>query len=407
MAHIALVWELGTSYGHISALLPFATGLRQRGHEVLLALRELHNASSIVAGDMALLQAPVWLPQMTGLPEPPLNYSEILMRYGYFDASGLAGLVGAWRALFALHGSDVIVADHAPTALLAARSMGLAATSLGCGFYCPPRQIPMPNMRGWLNVPQQRLENSDARVLRSMNTVLAGYQTAPLASVSELFGIEENFLCTFAELDHYAQREPVRYWGASWNTSTGQQVAWPDGEGKRVFIYLEPHKRDFIGVMEAIAALGLRAIVCAPGIADDIRRKHENPRVIVSASPYRLDKLLAECDLFIGYAGHGMTAAMLMAGVPLLLLPNQLERFLLAARVAAIGAGIAVNPDVPPPDYPALIRMTLGAPGYREQARQFANRYGDFDQNAQREDIMDRIEAIADKAVIARKRASA
>lgn len=407
MSRIALVWELGTSYGHLSALLPFALKLRQRGHEVMLALRELHYAGSILAEKIPLFQAPVWLPQMTGLPDPPLNYSEILMRYGYFNADGLAGLVGAWRSLFALHGSDAIVADHSPTALLAARSMGLAATTLGSGFYCPPQRNPMPNMRAWLDVPQQRLENSDARVLAAMNSVLAGYKAKLLASVSELFATEENFICTFAELDHYAQREPVKYWGASWNTTSGREVSWPEGEGKRAFIYLEPHQRDFSGVMEAVTALGMRAIICAPGISDDMRRKYENPRTVVSASPYRLDKLLAACDLFIGYAGHGMTATMLMAGVPLLLLPTQLERFLLAMRVAAMGAGIAVNPDAPPPDYTALVRMLLDAPGYREQARQFAKRYGDFDQNRQQEDIVDRIEAIAEEAIAARKKVRA
>jgi len=407
MSRIALVWELGTSYGHISALLLFARKLRQRGHEVVLVLRELHNASGILGDGIPLLQSPIWLPQLTGLPEPPLNYSEILMRYGYFHADGLAGLVGAWRSLFALHGSDTVVADHSPTALLAARSMGLAAATLGSGFYCPPRRTPMPNMRAWLDVPRERLEHSDALVLNSMNKVLARYKVKPLASVGELFAIEENFICTFAGLDHYPQREPVKYWGACWNVDTGQEVAWPDGSGKRVFVYLEPHQRDFAGVLEAVAALGLRAIVCAPGVSDDMRRRYENPRTLVSSNLFRLDRLLAECDLFIGYAGHGMTATMLMAGVPLLLLPTQLERFLLATRVASMGAGIAVNPDAPPPDYPALIRMMLDVPGYREQARQFATKHADFDQNEQQENIVTRIEEIAIAAIAARKQAKA
>jgi UDP:flavonoid glycosyltransferase YjiC (YdhE family) len=395
MSRIAFVWELGSSYGHISVLLPFARRLKQRGHDVVLVLRELHNVSGILGDEIPILQAPLWLPQLNGLPEPPLNYSEILMRYGYFNADGLAGLVSAWRSLFALHGSDVIVADHSPTALLAARSMGLAATTLGTGFYFPPRQTPMPNMRTWLNVPHGRLENSDTLVLNNMNTLLATHKVKPLVSVSELFGIEENFLCTFAELDHYSQREPVKYWGACWNMEMGQEVSWPDGEGKRVFVYLEPQSRDFANVLEAIAVLGLRAIVCAPGISDDLRRKYENQRIIVSTKPFRLDKLLAECDLAIGYAGHGMTVGMLMAGVPLLLLPTQLERFLLAMRVAATGAGIAVNPEALLPDYPALIRMMLDAPGYRENARLFAKKYAGFNQNEQQENIVARIEEIA------------
>jgi UDP:flavonoid glycosyltransferase YjiC (YdhE family) len=407
MSRIAFVWELGSSYGHISVLLPFARRLKQRGHDVVLVLRELHNVSGILGDGIPILQAPLWLPQLNGLPEPPLNYSEILMRYGYFNADGLVGLVSAWRSLFALHGSDVIVADHSPTALLSARSMGLAATTLGTGFYFPPRQTPMPNMRTWLNVPRGRLENSDMLVLNNMNTVLAAHKVKPLVSVSELFGIEGNFLCTFAELDHYSQREPAKYWGACWNMEMGQEVSWPDGEGKRVFVYLEPQSRDFASVLEAIAVLGLRAIVCAPGISDDLRRKYENPRIIVSTKPFRLDKLLAECDLAIGYAGHGMTAGMLMAGVPLLLLPTQLERFLLAMRVAAMGAGIAVNPETPPPDYVTVIRSMLDAPGYRENARLFAKKYADFDQSGQQENIVARIEEIAIEEIAAREQVRA
>lgn len=395
MSRIAFVWELGTSYGHISLLLPFARKLRQRGHDVVLVLRELHNANAILGDEIPILQAPIWLPRLTGLPEPPLNYSEILMRYGYFDADGLAGLVSAWRSLFALHGSDVIVADHSPTALLASRSMGLAATSLGSGFYCPPRRTPMPNMRAWLNVPRNRLENSDALVLDNMNKVLATHKIKPLASVSELFGIEENFISTFAEMDHYPQREPARYWGACWNMEMGQEVAWPNGEGKRVFVYLNPQSRDFAKVLEAIAALGQRAIVCAPGISDNQRRLYENPRIIVSAKPFRLDRLLADCDLAIGYAGHAMTAGMLMAGVPLLLLPGHLEQFLLAARVEAMGAGIAVNPESPPPDFVEVIRRMLDAPGYREMACLFAKKYAGFSQDEQQENIVARIEEIA------------
>ena len=171
--------------------------MAQRGHEVVLVLRELYNTSVILGDGIPPLQAPKWLPQLNGLPEPPLNYSEILMRYGYFNADGLAGLIGAWRSLFAL------------------------------------------------NVLRERLENSDALVLNSMNKVLASYNVRPLANVSELFGVEENFICTFAELDHYSQREPVKYWGASWITDMGPEVSWPEGEGKCVFVYLEPHERDF------------------------------------------------------------------------------------------------------------------------------------------------------------------
>ena len=395
MSRIAFVWELGTSYGHISVLLPFARMLKQRGHDVVLVLRELHNTSGMLSDGIPILQAPMWLLQAKGLSNPPLNYSEILMRYGYLNADGLAGLVSAWRALFKLHACDVIVADHSPTALLAARSMGLAATALGTGFYFPPRQTPLPNMRPWLKVPIKRLENSDALVLNNMNAVLSAHQAPPLASMNDLFEIEENFLCTVAELDHYQQREPSNYWGPCYNMEMGQAVAWPDGAGKCVFVYLEPQSRDFAKVLGAIAALGLRAIVCAPGISEKLRQQCASPSMIISAKPFRIDTLLAECDLAIGYAGHGMTAGMLLKGIPLLLFPTHLERFLLSTRVADMGAAIIVNSEAPPPDFAITIGKLLKEPSYRESARRFAKKYADFNQSKQQKGIVARIEEIA------------
>ncbi|MDZ4202106.1 MAG: hypothetical protein U1C96_08200 [Gallionella sp.] len=394
MSRIAFVWELGSSLGHLSVLLPFARKLKQRGHDVVIVLRELQNVGSLFE-EIPVLQAPLCLYQPKGLAEPPLSYSEILVRFGYSDAKGLAGLVGGWRALFALHNSDLIVADHSPTALLAAHSMGLAATTLGSGFYLPPSQNPLPNMRSWLNVPRERLEGSDAHVLTVMNTVLSTCGAKPLSAVYELFKTVENFLCTFAELDHYPQREPSKYWGACYNLKMGQAAAWPNDAGLRVFVYLDPNGRDFINVLEALTVLGCCAFVCAPGIAGKLRQQYESPRITISAQPFRLDKLQKNCDLAIGYAGHAMTAGMLMAGVPLLLLPRQLEQFLLATRVAALGGAITVNPDAPPPDYLAVIRMLVEEPAYRAAAKRFASQYADFNQQDQQEKIVDRIEQIA------------
>ena len=112
MSRIVFAWELGSSYGHISRLLPFARKLKKRGHEVLLVLRELQNVGNLSVDELPVLQAPLWIYPPKGLSEPPLNYSEILLRYGYLDAGGLAGLVQAWRSLFTLHCSDVVVADR-------------------------------------------------------------------------------------------------------------------------------------------------------------------------------------------------------------------------------------------------------------------------------------------------------
>lgn len=395
MSRIAFVWELGSAYGHISLLLPFAKRLKARGHDVVLVSRELQNAGNLDNESIPILQSPLCLNPHRGLPERSLSYSDILLRYGYINAEGLTGLVGAWRSLFSLHGTDLIVADHSPTALLAARSMGLKATTLGTGFCLPPRLAPLPNMRPWLNVPRARLEAVDAHVLNSMNTVLTAHKAKPLGSVGELFETDANFLCTFPELDHYPQRAAAEYLGACYNFGMGQEVAWPEGTSKRVFVYLDPLSRDFDQVLQTLTLLGHAAIVCAPGISDDGLRKFGSSRIVISGKPYRLEKLLKACDLVICNAGHAMTAGMLTAGIPLLMLPNHLEQFLLGIRVAATGAGVMVNPDAPPPDYAAVIRTLLETNNYRAAAQHFAAQHADFDQQAQQERIVTTIEEIA------------
>ena len=233
--------------------------------------------------------------------------------------------------------------------------------------------------------------------------MVASNQAEPLTCMGDLFKVEEHFLCTFAELDHYPQRGQSAYWGATSNTKMGQDVAWPDGQGKRIFVYLEPHTRDFGKVLETLSALGHRAIICAPGLSDKLCRQYANPRTIISSKPFRIDALLADCDLVIGNAGHGMTAGMLLAGVPQLLFPTHLDRFLLTSRVTAMGAGIAVSNAGQPPDYAAVINKLLEVPGYRESARRFAKKYDSFNQAEQQEHIVARIEKTAIEKIAARQ----
>lgn len=395
MSRIVFAWELGTGYGYISQLLPFARELKKRGHEVSLAVRELHHLYRILDNrGIPVLQAPLWMPSVQGLPEPPLNYAEILLRFGYHDPQGLAGVVSAWRALFMLYRADMLVASHAPTALLAARTLGIKSSTLGTGFHLPPG-APTPNMRPWALVPPERLESSDAIVLKTVNTILQSCGKPSFFSLADWFDVDENFLCTFPELDHYATRQNACYQGVAFDADLGRHITWPQGEGKRILVYMGAGLRDFVAVVTALKALKLRAIVFALGISDKQRKELANDNIIVTGDPIHLDGVLDQCDLAICHAGHGTTARMLLAGVPLLLFSSHLEQYLLARRVQEMGAGCVVNLEEPAPDFNDLVSRMLEQPGYREAAAAFASRHSGFSHDAQVEAICSRIEAIA------------
>src|SRR5207247_7586835 len=61
--------------------------------------------------------------------------------------------------------------DHAPTAMLAARGLGIRSALLGPGFASPPRTSPMPSIRPWLETPEAQLAEREKRVVSTINGV--------------------------------------------------------------------------------------------------------------------------------------------------------------------------------------------------------------------------------------------
>ncbi len=427
MARILCAWELGGDFGHMSKFLPLALLLRERGHEVSFVLRDLSNAESVLGRQgFPLLQAPIWLPKVQGLPKTPLNYTEILLPFGFLHKPGLMGIIKGWRELYRLVKPDMILADHSPTALLASRGLPLKRALFGTGFCSPPRTTPLPNMRPWQKVDVERLATGERNVVQTVNAVLAEFGVPPLKAVADIFDVDEDFLCTFPEVDHYPNRGPARYWNPVFTVEQGQELAWPPGPGKHVFAYVKPQYRDFEKILALLRDLKGAAVVFAPGISKALFQKYQSPKLTITAQPVKLAGILSACDLAICHAGHGTVAAALLAGVPLLLLPTQLEQYLTSLRVVQMGAGLLMKqrpPDEPPapkgqgiaaaapkaqgptppvpskapePDFRAVLIRLLSKPAFAKQAKAFAARHADFNQAAQCDAMARRIEELAE-----------
>ncbi|MCW5575765.1 MAG: hypothetical protein KIT13_06675, partial [Burkholderiales bacterium] len=238
--NVLLAWELGGGTGHLASLRAIAEGLLSRGHRVTLAARDIGSAAMIFGGlerQVRIVQSPVCSRNYGGLADPPLNFAEILMRFGYLDASMLKALLQGWRSLFELTGADRLVADHAPTALLAARGGAMACSTFGNPFAVPPPVAPTPNMRDWLEVPAQRLQDSDERVVAAINAALAP-AVPPIASLHRLFDGADCLFVGVPELDPYGPRAAGSYLGLHMVRSGSEPAVWPEGEGPRVFAYL-------------------------------------------------------------------------------------------------------------------------------------------------------------------------
>lgn len=391
--NILYAWEFGANLGHVGAFMPLARALRDQGHEVHWMVTQ-----PAVVGDFLASQDFNWLAAPSvpeaARPGPPLTYADILLRFGYADSRSLFGLVGAWREAMRLTGARLVLADHAPTALLAARSLGIPVMLFSNGFTAPPRVSPLPNMRPWAPQAEQTISQLDLAALAAVNAVLRRYRCPPLQHLAELFDVAEEALVSFPELDHYADRGPARYWGSLPSAGSGQAVAWPAGGGKRVFAYLRAESPHHEAVLAALRTLGQATVIYFPNLPPALAARYAAPHLRFLDHPADIAQMTREADLAVTYASLATTTAFLLAGKPLLLLPGHLEQFLVARRVEEMGAGRLVNPEQPPGDLAAVLADLIGNPSWHSNAQAFAAKYAAFDQQAVIGNLVRRIDEI-------------
>ncbi|MYM67231.1 hypothetical protein GTP45_10350 [Pseudoduganella sp. FT55W] len=391
MSHIHLCWELGGGLGHAGRLKMLAQALLARGHRVTLSLRDLMSTHALLAdSDVPKLQAPVWLHDAVGLP-PSGNLAEIVFHCGYLEPAALRGMVAGWRDLFAVLQPDLVVGDFAPTALLAARSMGLRSASVGNGFFSPPPGQPLP---AWQQGVEARLISSEARMLATANAMLAEFGAQPYQHAAEVFLGDLPLLCTWPELDHCELRCDAEWFGPSFAAEGGLPPYWPEaaGEGRKVFAYLKASHRAHGAVLKALLEEGCRVLAYVPEVAAGAMPPVLDERIVYADAPVSLPFALAEADLCVCHAGEATLAQSLLAGVPLLMLPSHTEQFLTARRVAMLGAGYNAALLTPDSDWRAALQPLLSDDSYRNAARAFAARHQGFSQQQMNAVLAERLE---------------
>ena len=395
--HFHLAWELGGDSAHAARLRLLAQALQARGHTVSLAVRDLEQARRLLGDlDAMLLQAPVWL---HGAPQHPASLAEVMLGAGYRDAHALDGLVRGWRALFELLKPDVVAADFAPTALLAARTLDIPAAAMGAAFSLPPAGQPLQNLRAWEGADLPRLAAAELHVLKVMNAVLVHHGGVPYVQAADGLLGRQHFLCAWPELDPYGRAAESEQWfGPGFVAPAGEAPQWPPGQGHQVFVYLRQEHPAHAAVLHALVMEGCRVLCYQPEVAAGAVPPVHASSLVYARGPVDLAAALAAARICVSQGGEGTLAHALQAGVPLLLLPTQLERYLLAQRLEA--AGVAVNGGRLPAavDWRGVVRSLLMDGRTLLAARGAASRHAGFTPAQMAERLAARLELLAASA---------
>jgi UDP:flavonoid glycosyltransferase YjiC (YdhE family) len=321
-----------------------------------------------------------------------MTFAHILHNSGFHDPAALADRVAAWRAVFDAERPDLILCEHSPTALVAARGFPTIRVVIGTGFTCPPALAPLPCLRRWVQHDPEELARDEQIVLGTVNHVLHADGQPPAPTLARLFmDADALVLRTLPELDHYPARPGCRYAGV-WANDRGNDLGWLTDRRPRVFAYLKPTA----GIGEVLAAVGRvggEVVAHVPGLAaaDATTARAAGVRLLDQPADIRIAG--GECDLAVLNGTHGTTVGVLLAGKPVVQVPIYLEQVLVALRTVALGAGrIASRAD--PQAVAEAVREVYANPLYRAAARRFARRYERFDPRAAVRSLADRLETL-------------
>lgn len=379
MSRILLAWELGANYGHLMGLAPVADKLRAAGHQILFAVRDVRGAAEVLgAKGFSFAQAPS-LHRRSRSPTGPANYAEMLAVEGYADRAGLWGMVRGWISLIQLFRPDVIVANHSPGALLAGRILGLHRAQIGTGFEIPPAGSPLPSIRPWQNIPEERLRRSERTVTEVINNVVRSFQGKELERLSDLFDTEARVFTTFADLDPFGPRSNQRYLGPVYDKQFGERAAWPDDGRPRIFAYLRSSVPKVTNILQALKGAPATTMCVMPDARPEDVKTHASDNLQITTRPLLLDSLLPQANLALLYGGHGVMCAALVAGVPVLAAPQNVEQFLHAKRVESLGAGAVLENDRSVETVSLRIEQALANDELKAKAGEFSGRHAGFD----------------------------
>ncbi|WP_160168584.1 glycosyltransferase [Catenovulum agarivorans] len=398
MKHIVFCWEFGEGYGHISGFIPIAKHLQTMGIKVSWIIRHLDFAHLIKKNfdeNTLIFQSPCTR-NTNSNRSATLSYSHIISHLGYNNPQLLTNLLGTWRTLLQTLSVDLIVADHSPSAVLAAKTLNIKSCMIGTGFFSPPRQLILPQFDIFPPQSSNTLQKIDDGVLATINSSITKFNQAELASVSEIFTVEEDFLCTFPELDHYSNRDSDNYWGARYATNLGQSHQFKTDKYK-VFVYLHSRTKNYQQLLEALNQLPIEGLIHIPKL-DVSQLKKQYTNLDFSDQPIKLSAIENQVDLIICNAGHGTVAAALLSGIRLLVIPNQLEQRILAKKLTEQGLSAALVPESNLGTIHKALNFMIADSSIKANAANFKNRYLGFNSELHAEEIAKRCAEIVMEA---------
>lgn len=259
------------------------------------------------------------------------TWGEFLGDLGFDRQSRIAEVVDWWRQVIRSRQIAMVVADYAPLALLAARSLGVPSIATGTGYGLPPWQM--------AEFPMLRPENAirlhdEAALLANVNAAVARFGMAPLTGLPEVYRASLTLVRTLPFLDPYQSWRTDPYLPPV--TDVSPVVA---DSGTEVFIYFSTSEVQDDAVVDAVASLTMPRRGYLPAAPPEVVAKLAASGMILEPAPVPVDQIARRSRLVLNAGQHGILSLGLYAGLPQVCVPQHLEQMWHAR--SAEGEGVA------------------------------------------------------------------
>jgi rhamnosyltransferase subunit B len=357
---VLLAWELGGGRGHAHIAGWVACALKRRGFEPILAVQQLEAIQSISTdlGDTRYLQAPVWpgVIRSRSYASPGINVTlgDVLAEAGIRSPAATRHMLRAWDELLALLKPAAVVADYAPGVLLAARGR-LPTVAVGEGFTLPPSAMEsFPHLVD----DAVRPKYAESDVLESVNSVLRESSRAQLSYLPEVFSADRSCTAAFTEFDAYRdfRRQPnAGPWVPEWDRTVVR-------EGNELFGYFSiqaPFQTVIVRALMEVVKSGISVRVHMPQLGAEALSLLEEVGIVVERAPVPFADIQRRSRLVVSLGSLSFVACALVAGLPQIIFPLGISKYVAGDAIGRIGSGRSINIDEDNPLEPALLAQAM------------------------------------------------
>lgn len=257
------------------------------------------------------------------------TWGEYLGDLGFDRIDRIRDTVLGWRRAMQELGTALLVADYAPLAQLAARSLGIPCVVTSQGYGLAPTHLPSFPV---LHPEASERLHDEAQLLAHVNTVADEIGLPPLAGLPEVYRADLRLVHTFGFLD------PYRPWRteACLPPVNDYPPALASG-GDEVFVYCSTEELERPGVVEALARLPMPRRGFLLRASPEVSARLAASGMVLESAPVPVAEMVRRSRLLLHAGQHGMLSVGLLAGLPQVAVPQNLEQLFHAQRAEAAG----------------------------------------------------------------------